>query len=247
MTGSTEYVPEDPADIAGRGFRRSVALLSVVALALILVIGSVSAAFAADATETVPPSGGKAATGEPLFYPCTGCHPVLPGEVEQGRAFPNDFTGHQITLRGHAILGEGDAACLVCHDDPARDPGKFKLIDGSLVDITGDLAQVCFRCHMSMYREFEAGMHGAGKAKCSSAGCHNPHTPGYIFGGGLLPFVGNGFQFQVLPEMEKFTPLAGPPERAPYHDPEWLRLLALAGVVAAGGIAVALVRGGSDR
>ena len=190
-----------------------------------------------------PAFAARAATGEPLFYPCTSCHPT--GDPAQ--ELPIDFSGHRVVLDGHAALGVDSEACLACHDDPARDPGMLKLADGTLVEMTGDVSRVCFPCHSAIYREFEDGIHGAGKQKCSSAGCHDPHTPGFIFAGGVLPFTGSGFQFPVLSEIATFTPMAGPPVEAEYHDPEYLRVLTLLGVALAGGLAIALIRGGSDR
>ena len=117
----------------------------------------------------------------------------------------------------HDVLGKGDAACLVCHDDPAKNPGMLKLADGSLVDIKGDVAAVCFRCHSTKYKEWKAGTHGKHQGKCTAAGCHDPHSPGFMYAQPLRPFVGNGFQFQVLSERTAFTPLmapAPPPARA---------------------------------
>jgi hypothetical protein len=202
-----------------------------IALALLLT-ANVASAFA-----------GKAATGEPLFYPCTSCHPV--DAKNANKKLPNGFKSHQIVIAEHAVLGKGSAACLVCHDDPAADPGKLKLVDGTLVDITGDVSKVCYRCHSAIYKEFEDGAHGHGEAKCTASGCHDPHTPGYIFGEFLLPFVGNGFQVEVLPAKQPFTPLAVPARKPPVETPGWLTLSAIVGVAVAGGIAGTLIRGRS--
>lgn len=226
------------------GARRVPVLVSGFVLAAVLV--HISLAGVAQAAEETARVTGKAATGEPLFYPCSACHPVTQRELAQGRTLPNGFTNHQITLHGHAALGEGDAACLACHDDPARDPGKLKLADGTFVDITGDVSRVCYRCHSALYREFVAGAHGAGERKCSSAGCHDPHTPGFIFAEGMLPFIGNGFQIPILSAATTFTPMAGPPVKAGHRDPEYLKVLAILGVALAGGLAIALVRGRSN-
>jgi hypothetical protein len=213
-----------------------------------LAVGGVTAAILVSVLAmAVPAFAGKAATGEPLFYPCAACHPVEPGEVEGGRALPNGFEGHRIVLEGHAVLGEGAAACLVCHDDPSRDPGKLIQIDGTLVDITGDVSSVCFRCHANMYREWEAGMHGNRQPKCSASGCHDPHTPGWISAEPLLPFVGTGFMAQVKPETALFVPLAGPPGNYPIETPPWLVTLSVLGVIVAGGLTGSLVRGRSKR
>jgi len=220
--------------------------ITIFGVALSFTVACLAFAGSASAAEGTLPVTGRAATGEPLFYPCSACHPVTQREIEQGRTLPNGFTRHQITLHGHASLGEGRAACAACHDTAAGDPGRLKLADGTLVAITGDVSRVCYRCHSAIYREFEAGIHGAGEQKCSSAGCHDPHTPGFIFAEGLLPFVGNGFQFSILSESTTFTPMAGPPVQAGHRDPEYLQVLAILGVALAAGLAIALVRGRSN-
>ena len=179
-----------------------------------------------------------------MFYPCSSCHPVT--GLAADRKLPNDFKEHQIVLAEHAMLGEGKAACLVCHEDPDKDPSKLKTM-GSSVDITGDVSLVCYRCHSAMYKEWKSHMHGAGMAKCTAAGCHDPHTPGVIFGNFLLPFAGNGFQAQVLPENQPFTALAKPPGLPPVETPHWLIALASVGAVLAGGITSSLIRGRSKR
>jgi len=198
----------------------------------------------------VPAFAGQASSGELLYYPCTSCHPVqmIPGTERPSKQLPNGFTGHKIVLEGHDTLGKGDAACLTCHDDPARDPGKLKLADGSLIDIkTGDIAKVCYRCHSAKYKEFIAGTHGKHKPSCLAAGCHDPHTPGFIYAEPLLPFLGSGFQFRVLSHREPFSPLAGPAPAAPVKTPLWFTLVAAVGVVVAGGLIGTLVTGRSKR
>lgn len=213
-------------------------LLSLFALAVVFTV----------CIAPMPAYAGQASLGEPLFYPCTSCHPVAVGAgPARSAALPNKFKGHQIVLRGHDVLGRGVAACLVCHDDPAKDPGKLKLVDGTLVDITGDVSGVCYRCHSTKYKAWKAGIHGKHEAKCTAAGCHDPHTPEWIFVGSLTPFVGTGFQTQVLTERQPFTPLFSPPPSPPVYTPSWLVALTALGVVVAGGIAGALVRGRSRR
>jgi hypothetical protein len=211
-------------------------VLCVAATALVL--GAATSAFA-----------GQAASGELFFYPCTSCHPVtmIPGTETPAKKLPNDFKGHEIVLAGHSALGRGDDACLVCHDDPSRDPGKLKLADGSLVDIKGDVAAVCYRCHSTKYKEWKAGTHGRHEGKCTAAGCHDPHTPGFIYAKPLMPFVGNGFQFQVLSQRKAFKPLMGPAPAPPVRFPGWYLAVVVLGVVVAGGLTVMLVSGRSSR
>jgi len=220
---------------AGR-VRRLLALFSVGSAVAVSVMLAAIPAFA-----------GQAATGELFFYPCTSCHPVAEGAVQSGRKLPNDFKGHAIALAKHDELGQGSAACLVCHDGPAKNPGKLKLIDGTLIDITGDVSLVCFRCHSAKYREWKAGTHGRRMPKCTSAGCHDPHTPGWIYARPLLPFVGGGFQFQVLSVRQPFMPLASPSPAPPTHVPTWFYAVAALGVAVAAGIAGKLILGRSKR
>ena len=182
-----------------------------------------------------------------LFYPCTSCHPVAAGSIRAGRKLPNDFKGHGIVLIEHDALGQGSTACLVCHDDPSRNPGKLKLIDGSLIDITGDVSRVCFRCHSAKYKEWKAGTHGRHQPKCTASGCHDPHSPGWIYAPPLLPYVGAGFQFQILPERAGFQPLASPPSIPPVKVPVWFAALGAFAVVVAGGLVGKLIVGRSKR
>ncbi len=211
-------------------------LVSLSALVIALLLLSVASAFA-----------GQASSGELLFYPCTSCHPVTPAQLQSGRKLPNDFMGHQIVLVAHDALGQGRNACLVCHDDPSRNPGMLKLVDGSLVDITGDVSRVCYRCHSAKYNEWKAGTHGRNQPKCTASGCHNPHSPGWIYAQPLLPFIGTGFQFQVAPQRHGFTPLALPAGNPPVETPAWFLVVAAVGVVLAGGTAGRLIRGRSKQ
>lgn len=155
---------------------------------------------------------------------------------------------HEITLQAHDILGEGGAACRACHADPSKgDPGRLILPDGSTVDIDGDTQRVCQRCHFQKFREWEAGIHGRGEPKCSSAGCHDPHTPSWIYIAPLPPFQGTGIEvLAVGSEREPFIPLADPPVPAPVETPQWLILVTLSGVAAsAGALGFIVVKGRS--
>ncbi len=210
--------------------------MAFLLLAAVFVLASVAPAMA-----------GQASTGELLFYPCTSCHPLNPADVASGaRVLPNHFKGHQIVLVGHDQLGAGNAACLVCHDDPTRNPGMLKAADGSLIPITGDVSKVCFRCHESKYKEWKAGTHGRNQPKCTAAGCHNPHSPQWIYAPPLMPYVGTGFQFKILPARAPFKPLVVPPTTAAPETPVWYWILVVVGVLAAAGIALTLIFGRSE-
>jgi len=207
------------------GPRRHLVLLAIAAIAVLVLS---PAAYA---------SAGQASSGQLFFYPCTSCHPVFmvpgatPGSEKPSKALPNGMQGHQIVLEAHDKLGE--EACVVCHDDPERNPGKLKLIDGSLIDITGDMSLVCYRCHEAKYKEFRAGTHGRHQESCVAAGCHDPHTPNYIYAGPVKPFLGVGFQFKgVGPARVPFKPLMSPPLPPPTINPLWFLIaVAVASVV----------------
>jgi hypothetical protein len=192
-----------------------------------------------------PAYAGQAATGDALFYPCTTCHPVTGNPA--ALKLPNGFKGHEVPLVGHDALGVGKTACLTCHDDPSKNPGMLKTADGSLVAITGDVSLVCYRCHSAKYREFKAGTHGKRKPKCTAAGCHDPHTPRWIYASPLLPFVGTGFQAKVLSDREPFRALPIPQSRPAPQTPQWFSILAAFGIVVAGGLVGQLIRGRSNR
>lgn len=197
----------------------------------------------------IPASAGQASSGQLFFYPCTQCHPVTmvpgPGGVEvPSHPLPNGMTGHKIVLEGHDALGTPDdqgIACLACHDEPTRNPGKLRIVGDAFIDIKGDVSQVCYKCHSTKYKEFKAGTHGKHQASCVAAGCHDPHTPQYIYAPPLLPFVGTGFQFKVLPVRQPFTPLAAPAPAPAVETPTWFLIAALVGLAAALGLIGLLV------
>lgn len=205
--------------IRGLRFLFSLALL---APALLITLFSPATALAV----------GKSSSGDLLFYPCTRCHPL--GQ-HPAATRPNRFKGHQIKLIAHDKLGKGAAACLVCHDSPERNPGMLKLIDGSLVPITGDISQVCYRCHSIKYLEWKAGIHGKGP-RCTTAGCHDPHTPQWIGVTPILPFLGTTIEVKAVGVRRPFRALPGPPakpESLDFLSMKIVALLALIVIVAA--------------
>ncbi|MDZ4179051.1 MAG: hypothetical protein U1E29_07445 [Coriobacteriia bacterium] len=103
---------------------------------------------------------------------------------------------------------------------------------------------MCYRCHSTKYAEWQAGVHGRSQPKCTSAGCHDPHTPSYIYVDPLLPFVGTGTQVRAVSDRQPFTPMAAPPVPAPVETPAWLSLAALIVALFAIGIVGYLMRGG---
>lgn len=202
---------------------RRLPLLVLVVVSTALLLAVAAPAFASETSSA--PAGGQAAVGEPLFYPCTSCHP-LNGPVA---GLPNGFKKHQIQLVGHDKLGAGSAACMACHDEPSKDPSKLKLIDGSFTDIKGETAGVCQRCHFDKYSEWKSGVHGKSLPKCTASGCHDPHTPSWIYAEPLLPFVGTGFEVRAVSDRRPFRPLASPPIQPRVETPWWLSLATAAG------------------
>ncbi len=193
---------------------------------------------------SAPAFAGKASTGELAFEPCTDCHPVVLGaDGEPTRPLPNGFEKHEIELEVHDILGKGDAACLACHDDPAKNPGMLLTADGTKVYVTGDTPRVCQRCHFAQYQQWQLGVHGKNEPKCTSAGCHDPHTPSWIYIAALPPFQGTGVEVRAVGEREPFKPMASPPVAPPVYTPLWLAVMASLGVVVAGGIIGYLIFG----
>jgi len=227
-TIDAQYPITDPG-LTARSRPRSRGALVVVSLLTVLIASFFFA--------TAPTAfAGQASSGDLFFYPCTDCHPVVMGPDDKPiKKLPNDFAGHQIKLVGHDRLGVGGAACLACHDDPAKNPGKLKTMDGTTVDIKGDVAKVCEKCHSAKYRDWLAGTHGKRYPKCTTAGCHDPHSPQWIYAGPLLPFVGTGFQARAVSGRVPFTPLASPPVAPPVYTPLWFALgSAIIVVIAAG-------------
>jgi hypothetical protein len=191
---------------------------------------------------------GQSATGKPAFLPCTRCHPVTLGpDGKSTKPLPNGFKKHEITLEVHDVLGKDDRACLACHDAPTSDPGKLIAPDGTLIDITGDVSRVCQRCHFEKYREWQAGIHGKRQPKCTSAGCHDPHTPSWIYVAALPPFQGTGMEVRAVTNREPFKPFASPPVAPPVATSLWLVIVASLGAVVVAGLVMYLVQGRSKR
>jgi hypothetical protein len=217
--------------------RRAAPAIFVAVLATIVFLGV-----------TVPAFAGQSSTGKAAFLPCTRCHPVFVDANDQPtKPLPNGMKKHEITLEVHDVLGKGGEACLMCHDDPTRDPGKLKTPDGSLVDITGDVSRVCQKCHFEKYREFKQGIHGKDQPKCTSAGCHDPHTPSWIYVPALPPFQGTGFEVRAVSKREPFKPFAAPSPDAPVTTPLWIMIVASLGTVVSAGIVALLVFGRPKR
>jgi hypothetical protein len=193
-----------------------------------------------------PAVAGQASTGKLLFYPCTDCHPVTVDKVtgKPSHPIPIDFKGHGIVLEGHDVLGKDEAACLVCHDDSEHNPGLLHAVDGTPIDVkTGDIARLCQKCHFEKYNQFKEGTHGKHLPSCVAAGCHDPHTPEYIYVGPLTPFLGTGFQIKAVGrDRVPFRPIMPPPLQPPTVTPLWYQIVAGIGLLLVLAIAVGLAR-----
>ena len=223
------------------GVRRPVFTMPPAVIALTVLLGFALAFSAASSSAFA----GQASTGELAFHPCTNCHPVTLGpDGKPTKPLPVGLEQHEIELEVHDILGTDDQACLACHDSPTKNPGMLILPDGSLVDITGDVSRVCQRCHFEKYREWQVGIHGKREPKCTAAGCHDPHTPSWIYVAALPPFQGTGIEVNAVgTDREPFKPFAGPPVAPPVYTPTWLVIVASLGMVAVIGIIGYLVVG----
>jgi len=215
------------------GLARNLVALSILVLAAVLF------------SPPTPALAGQASSGTLLFYPCTKCHPVTIDEVtgKPSHAIPIDFKGHKIVLESHDVLGKGAEACVVCHDDAEHNPGLLHAVDGTLIDVkTGDIARLCQKCHFEKYDEFKAGIHGKHYASCVVAGCHDPHTPRYIYVSPLKPFLGVGFQIKpVGADRVPFKPLMSPPLPPPTTNPTWFLIVVGVGLFLVLAIVIGLV------
>ena len=217
------------------------AIIAVTVLLVVLMIALFS--FSASAFAAL------SSTGELAFFPCTRCHPVFIGpDGKPTKPLPIGLKKHEIKLEKHDILGKGTQACLACHDSPQKNPGMLILPDGSLVPVNGDTSRVCQRCHFEKYQQFKAGIHGKHKEKCTSAGCHDPHTPSWIYVGGLPPFQGTGIEVKAVGvNREPFKPMASPPVPPPVETPLGFAIASVIGVLVAAGLVVSMVLGRSKR
>ena len=228
-----------PEAAAARRWFRAPALRVMIAPVGMLALAVLLFSAGADPMPASAATAGRAASGELLFYPCDTCH-----QGAAGITSPNGFEGHGIALESHDMLGDGVSACVACHDDPVGDPARLKVAGGGFVEIGGaDASRVCYQCHSARYAEWEAGIHGRNQPGCMAAGCHDPHTPAWIYGEPLMPFVGTGFQVRAVSDRRPFTPLASYPVKPPVYTPEWLWVATALVAGASAGVIGYLIRG----
>lgn len=101
-------------------------------------------------------------------------------------------------LRGHDILGEGNLACMVCHDKDNEHLGLLNLVDDITLITKAEPSQLCGLCHEIRFKAWQAGTHGSAEWKQGEPGypgatrktciaCHDPHQPQIVLAGITLP------------------------------------------------------------
>ena len=107
------------------------------------------------------------------------CHKLFPARWHYGGA-DRPFNEHKDIKLAH---GE-NRFCLNCHHQTNRN--AFVDYDGAEI-AQADVVRLCAKCHGTIYRDWEAGVHGrengfwktdAGpKTKLRCIQCHDPHSP----------------------------------------------------------------------
>jgi len=120
-----------------------------------------------------------------LFFAVLPTAPLIAAPEAQAPAPLECLNCHTRALQSHDKLGEGSAACRVCHDPNNMD--MLRLMDGSQVSKTSS-PKVCGQCHSMNYQSWDEGKHGVlsvmeGGASGSMSPrircvfCHDPHRP----------------------------------------------------------------------
>jgi hypothetical protein len=120
--------------------------------------------------------------GEPMIrrgpydLRCNECHSLLPPRNDA----PRQLMQHRDIHLDHGM----NDRCFNCHDHTDRD--RLLLQDGSRITFA-ESARLCARCHGTVYRDWERGMHGRTEGSWDSSRpehrrllcveCHDPHAP----------------------------------------------------------------------
>lgn len=112
-------------------------------------------------------------------YNCMECHKLFPARWHYGGT-NRPFNEHKEINLQH---GE-NRFCLNCHHPTNRN--SFVDYDGAEI-AQMDVVKLCAKCHGTIYRDWEAGVHGrqngfwnasmGDKTKLRCIQCHDPHSP----------------------------------------------------------------------
>jgi len=112
-------------------------------------------------------------------YNCMECHKLFPARWHYGGS-DRPFNEHKDIALDHG----NNRFCLNCHHPANRN--AFVDYDGSEI-AQADVVKLCAKCHGTIYRDWEAGVHGrqngywnanmGDKTKLRCIQCHDPHSP----------------------------------------------------------------------
>jgi hypothetical protein len=110
-------------------------------------------------------------------YDCMECHKLFPARWHYD---DRPFNEHRDVKLDHG----NNRFCLNCHHSTNRN--AFVDYDGAEI-AQRDVVQLCAKCHGTIYRDWEAGVHGrengfwkadlGDKTKLRCIQCHDPHSP----------------------------------------------------------------------
>ena len=109
-------------------------------------------------------------------YNCMECHKLFPAQWHYDRP----LNEHKDIRLDHG----NNRFCLNCHHPTNRN--AFVDYDGAEI-AQADVVQLCAKCHGTIYRDWQAGVHGrangfwnaqmGGKTQLRCIQCHDPHSP----------------------------------------------------------------------
>ncbi len=144
-------------------------------------------------------------------YNCMECHQLFPARWHYGAGHP-PFNEHKDIVLEHG----NNRFCLNCHHPTNRN--AFVDYDGGEI-AQEDVVLLCAKCHGTLYRDWEAGVHGrvngfwdtakGPKTKLRCIQCHDPHSPSFKPMKPLPPLS--------YPDRAAYPPAAGKPEPQPNH------------------------------
>jgi hypothetical protein len=109
-------------------------------------------------------------------FPCMQCHEYWGSKINKRQLEKN----HADVVLKH---DEEQRWCLDCHD--AQDRDKLRLLNQEKLDFNKSYA-LCGQCHGTIYRDWQAGVHGKRVGSWSGAKlyrlcihCHDPHRPAF--------------------------------------------------------------------